>query len=337
MTRGSGGRSLLVLSVTVMAAVLAVTAQQRELRLVSTIWPPFTNQPGQARFALDLVEAAFERIGVATITAFVDNVEFTTALASGPFDGSPAVWRDSRREQVALFSDPYLENRLVLIGRSGANVAATSLAALKGRRIAVVEGYAYGDIDSLGPVFVRSSSEETSISLLLRQAVDYVLMDALVVQYLVDNYPDQARTRLQIGTTPLLTRPLYIALRRTLPDAQALINKFNQQIKQMITDRTYHRLLHVDWIRADVDGDGLLENVAASDRWARTAPTRTYDLFSEAALDAAVKKQGAQERYFFGGAVYNGWSSVPDHFKVDHLDRPDHTHPTARIFTFNWK
>ena len=95
-----------------------------------------------------------------------------------------------------------------------------------------------------------------------------------------------------MAATPLLTRPLYLALRRTLPDAQALINKFNTQIKQMITDRTYHRLLHVDWIRADVDGDGLLENVAASDRWARTAPERTYDLFSPAALDAEVKKQG---------------------------------------------
>jgi hypothetical protein len=43
------------------------------------------------------------------------------------------------------------------------------------------------------------------------------------------------------------------------------------------------------------------------------------------------------ERYFFGGAVYNGWSSVPDAFKVDHLDRPEHVHPTARIFTFTWK
>ena len=141
MTRGSGARSLLVLTISVTAAVLAATAQQRELRLVSTIWPPFTNQPGQARFALDLVEAAFERMAVTPITAFVDNAQFTPALIDGPFDGSPAAWRDSRREQAMLFSNPYLETRLVLVGRSGADVSATSLAALKGRRIAVVEGY----------------------------------------------------------------------------------------------------------------------------------------------------------------------------------------------------
>ena len=92
-----------------------------------------------------------------------------------------------------MFSDPYLENRLVLVARRGGNVSATSLAALKSRRIAIVEGYAYGEIESAGPTFVRSTSEENSIALLLKQAVDYVLMDELVVQYLVDNYPEEAQ------------------------------------------------------------------------------------------------------------------------------------------------
>jgi polar amino acid transport system substrate-binding protein len=319
-----------------LVAVLGASSQNRELRLISTVWPPFTNQPGQARLALDLVEHALGRLGVTAVTSFADNAQFTNSLVNGPFDGSPAAWRNKEREVALLFSEPYLENRLVLVARRGANVSAQSLAALKGRRIAIVEGYAYGEIDSTGPVFIRSRSEENSISLLLGQAVDYVLMDELVVQYIVDNYPEEARTRLQIGTASMLTRPLHMVLRRELPDAQALIDKFNAQIKLMITDRTYHRLLRVNWIRADVDGDGVAENVASSDQAARQEPQRSYELFSHGALDTAVKKS-PQERYFFGGAVYNGWSSVPDRYKVDHLDRPDATHPTARIFTFSWK
>lgn len=319
------------------AAAPAATQQKRELRMVSTVWSPFTNQPGQPRFALDLVENALDRMGTVAVTAFVESTQFTQALLNGPFDGSPAAWRDKEREKVLLFSDPYLENRLVLVGRTGADVSAKSLATIKGKRVAVVEGYAYGDIDTAGPVFVRSTSEENSVALLLKQTVDYVLMDELVVQYIVDNYPDEARTRLQIGATPLLTRPLYFAVRRTLPDAEALIGKFNAQLRSMVTDRTYHRLLHLDWIRADIDGDGLLENVPASDRTVRTAPQRSYDLFSSARIEAELKREQEKERYFFGGAVYNGWSSVPDRYKVDHLDRPDATHPTARVFTFSWK
>jgi polar amino acid transport system substrate-binding protein len=315
--------------------VLVAFAQQRELRMVATIWPPFTGAPGQPRIALDLVENAFARIGVKPIITNVENSQYTPALVNGPYDGGPAAWRDKERELALFFSEPYLENRLVLVGRRGATVSATVLSALKGKRIAIVEGYAYGDIDASGPVFIRSRSEENSVQLLLGQAVEYLLMDELVAQYIVDNYPEEARTRLAIGTAPLLTRPLHLALRKTLPDAEALIGRFNAQIKLMIADRTYHRLLRIDWIRADVDGDGVPENVAASDQALRTAPERSYTLFSNTALEAEVKKD--QERYFFGGAVYNGWSSVPDKYKVDHLDRPDHVHPTARLFTFSWK
>ena len=316
-------------------AALVLSAQPAPLRLVSTIWPPFTGPGGQTRIALDLVENALGRIGVKADFTYVSNAEYTPALIGTEYDGSGAAWRDKKREEVLLYSEPYLENRLVLVARRGGNVSAQSLGALKGKRIAIVEGYAYGDIDSLGPLFLRSAGEENSINLLLGMAVDYALMDELVVQYIVDNYPAQAKARLEIGTTPMLIRPLHLALRKTLPEAPSILDRFNRQIKTMITDRTYHRLLRIDWLRADVDGDGLMENVAASDQALKTAPQRSYSLFSRTELEKQVKKD--EERYFFGGAVYNGWSSVPDAFKVDHLDRPDHTHPTARLFTINWK
>jgi hypothetical protein len=153
---------------------------------------------------------------------------------------------------------------------------------------------------------------------------------------MLEQYPEEAKTRLQIGTEAVVTRPLHLVIRRSHPDAESVILKFNTQLRAMIADRTYHRLLQVGWIRADVDGDGVAEYVSGSDQAGKAPPQHAYSLFSQAALDAQVKKEG-QERYFFGGAVYNGWSSVPDKYKVDHLDRPEHTHPTARIFTFSWK
>ena len=54
------------------AGSLARSAQPAPLALVSTPWPPFTNPPGQPRFALDLVEAAFDRVGLTAKTAFVN-------------------------------------------------------------------------------------------------------------------------------------------------------------------------------------------------------------------------------------------------------------------------
>src|SRR4030095_2953043 len=171
------GSAILLLSIAAISIV--VTAQTKQLRLVSTAWPPFTSQPGQPRFALDRVEAGLGRAGVTANTTIVDAARYTPALLNGEFDGGAAAWRDPERERALLYSQPYLENRLILVGRRGTDVSATTLAGLKGKRVGIVEGYSYGEIENAGATFVRSRSEEDSISQLLKSAVDYTLMDEL--------------------------------------------------------------------------------------------------------------------------------------------------------------
>ena len=313
-------------------AVLTVTAQAppRTLALVSTAWPPFTNAQGQPRFALDLVEAAFGRMGRGARTSIVPAASYTRELLTGTNDGSAAAWKDDERVKVLMFSSPYLENRLVLVGRSLSDVSAKSLSALAGKRIAIVEGYSYGDaVERGGPMFVRSRSEEDSLSRLLKGEVDYTLMDDLVVQYIVDAYPKESAAKLQIGSTALVTRELFLAVRRTRPDAQAIIDGFNSQIRQMIADRTYHRLLHVQWIRADVNGDGIEENVPSSDRVGPTSPERVYRLFSK---DETPGSAG----FYLGGNIYSNWASVPESFRQVNPDYPDPSRSTGSIFKFTF-
>jgi polar amino acid transport system substrate-binding protein len=316
-------------------ASFVVSAQPASLTLVSTPWSPFTNVPGQPRFALDLVETAFGRIGITATTAIVSAADFTTSLLGGRFDGSAAAWKDTERERALIFSQPYMENRLVLVGRRGTDVSARGLAGLLGKRVAIVEGYSYGDaIDTTGPFYVRSSSEEDSLARLLKEDVDYALMDELVVQYIVSNYPKESGARLQIGTTPLLMRELYLAIRRTRPDAESIISRFNAQLRGMIADGTYHRLLRLDWIRADVDGDGIPEFVAANDRLGPTQPLRIYSLFSPPPL--APKTVEVQPGFYIGGTLYSDWASVPENYKVSNSDPPDPSRSAATLFSFTW-
>jgi len=333
-----------VLLLVLASSSFVLTAQTETLRLVSTAWPPFTNRPGQARFALDLVETALGRIGVSSTTAIVDASQFTTALLGGAFDGSAAAWKDPEREAALLFSQPYLENRLILVGRTGADVSATALAALKGKRIALVEGYSYGDgVDNAGPLYLRAKSEEDGMARLLAGAVDYVLMDEVVVQYIVDHHALEAKTKLQFGTTPLVTRPLYFVVRRSVPGAQGIIDRFNAQLRGMISDHTYHRLLHVDWIRADVDGDGLFEFVPGSDA-PRTEPQRAYSLFSPTLEPSTIKTPAASQaestkpRFLVGGNIYQEWASVPDNYKLTGAEQmmPNPARSTGTVFRFVW-
>ena len=321
----------------VLAAVLVGSAQTAPLRLVSTVWAPFTNEPGQPRFALDLVEAALGRIGVTSTTVVVSPAEFTSSLLGGRFDGSGAAWKDQERERVLLFSQPYLENRLILVARRGDDVSASAFAALKGKRIAIVEGYSYGEtLDNAGPTFVRTKAEEDSLSQLLAGTVDYTLMDELVVRYITSNYPKEAQARLQFGSTPLVTRPLYLAIRNDFPNAQSIVDRFNAQLRTMISDRTYHRLLHLEWINADVDGDGIPELVPRGDRLGPIPPKTAYSITTSTDKPTKPQSAGPEPRFYVGGNLYTDWASVPNSYKVEDPKRPDPNRSAGSIFTFRW-
>ncbi len=316
-------------------------AQTTKLRLVSTPWPPFTNTAGQPRFALDLIEEALSRVGVMSSTAIVPPARFTAALMSANYDGSGAAWKDAQRESALLFSQAYLENRLILVGRKGANVAALNLAALRGRRIAIVDGYSYGDIDASGAVFVRTQSEEECISRLLDGDVEYVLMDDLVVQYIVNNYATEAQTKLALGSTPLVTRSLYLAVHRSLPDGDSIISRFNTQLRKMIADRTYHKLLHVSWIVADVNGDGIPEYVPENDQAGTAPPKSAYSLFTERPSNGPNVPTMNKPGFYVGGTIYPDWATVPDKYKIPPSavkpEDQDASRHTASVWKFVWK
>ena len=309
------------------------TLATRQLRLVSTAWSPFTNAPGQPRFALNLVEEALRRVGISAETVIVDEARFTSSLLSGEFDGSAAVWKYAEREPVLIYSQPYLWNRLILVGRQGSDVSATSLADLAGKRIALVAGYVYGEeIETTdGLIIVGSTGEEDSVAKLLNGEVDYTLMDDLVVQYIISNYGEEARTRLAFGSTPLLTRSLHLAVRRSLAEAESIISRFNAELRGLIADRTYHRLFHLDWIEADVDGDGRSEQVPFNDQAGPRQPERSYML----SAGSPTTKPETTGRFYFDGIIYEGWSNVPDQYKAP-VSKPERRRSTVRIFTFTW-
>jgi hypothetical protein len=180
------------------------SAQMRPLELVSTAWPPFTNATRQPRFALDSVEEALRRVTLTANTTIVSAPDFTTALLSASSTAVPPAWKDAERERTLIFSQPYLENRLVLVGRHGADVSAKSLPISRvsvwqsSKATRTATPYTSPDRRS----FV-SHSEEDSLKRLLSGDVDYTLMDDLVVQYILSNYPKESEARLQIGSEPL--------------------------------------------------------------------------------------------------------------------------------------
>ena len=121
----------------------------------------------------------------------------------------------------------------------------------------------------------------------------------------------------------------------SLAAAEGLVNRFNAELRRMVADRTYHRLLHVDWIRADVDGERRQELVSRTDQAGPKPPERSYDLFVTTPEPAPVPRAG-DPRFYFGGSIYENWASVPEHYKTSNSDMPDSSRSTASIFRFTW-
>jgi polar amino acid transport system substrate-binding protein len=318
---------------------VSITSQAAEdpavLRLASDSWPPFTADEGEARMAVELVHEALQRAGREATTSIIDFEAVLSGLRDGTFDGSAALWRSADRERYLLFSNPYLENRLVLVGRKGSDVSATSLAGLGGKRVAVVGRYAYGPAASndVGITFVEGASDQQNLERLLAGDADYLLVDDLLIRYVVTHQSEAAEQFLEIGDNVLLRRPLHFAVRRDFAGAAELIEGFNTAISQMLADGTYNEILQLDWIRADVDGDGRLELVANSSVVAPKAPTSGYNILPTSPLKEPA---GVRDRYYVNGEVYETWDAVPESAKNRPTTAGDSGGVGAPVFRFKF-
>lgn len=298
---------------TLVPAAVGAAAEPAPLRLGSDVWPPFTDVPGHTRVAVELVETALQRAGLESATTIVPWREVEAGLREGSLDGSAAIWHTDARARELLFSKPYLENRLVLVGRKGSDVSAVRLADLAGKRVAAVGRYAYGDaVDgATGVLFVNGRDDQDDLGKLLAGDTEYMLVDELVARYLMANQPDEVAAKLEIGSTPLARRALHFAVRRDLPEAEAIVAAFDAEMSKMITDGTYSRILGMTWIRYDVDGDGLDELVALGDTVGPPPAGGVYDVFGEEP-DTPPERQ----RVFIQGSMFEGWDAVPESYKT---------------------
>ncbi len=295
---------------------LFVIAQSSDIVLASDIWPPFTDREGEKAVAIELVHEALKRSDIAADTRIIEFGDVLDGIVEGAYDGSAALWKSADRESYLLYSEPYLENRLILVGLVGSDVSAKSLSDLKNKKISVVSGYAYGSsIYTLpGLTILPGKSDQHNLELLLEGKTDYILVDELLIKYLLEYQHQEVKKYLAIGSEAVMVQPLYLAVLKDHPNANTIIAHFNEQIEDMMVDGTYNRILELNWIQYDVDGDGVLELVMHGDRAGEEPPVNYYALMSTSGLSAS------SERYYINGNFYDSWNAVPVKFKKDFLD-----------------
>lgn len=298
------------------------------LKLATTPWPPFTGEKNEPRIVIELVEEALQRSGITATVTVVPEAFLTGQLQEKKFDGSPAMWRAKERETFLNYSVPLLENRLVLVGKKGSDVSAKKLTDLKGKRVGIVTGYAYGEevAQAKETIFVKGTSEQANVEKLLRGELDFALMEELLLQHLIAEQGEDVKAHMQIGTAVLITRSLHFTLRKDVPKSAEIIQKFNANLNSLLADGTYNRILKLNWIQADVDGDGKLELIPRTNKIGKTAPSSNYVLFHSSRGETSPSQS-----YYIDGHMYSDWENVPVRYKTDELSRREKSDPFLKL------
>ena len=292
-----------------------IFAQQQELKLAADVWPPFTNVEGEKSILSDLVNEALNNIDIQSSLEITEFTAVLEKLETGEYDGSPGLWISDERKEKYFFSKPYLYNQLVLVGRKGSDVSAASFDDLSGKKIGVIENYAYGDIEKNKEIsIIKGTSNQKNLENLLSDKIDYMLVDALLIQYMLKHQLNDVTQHLSIGQKPLLVKSLHLALSKKIENGEDILNRFDQQIETMIADGSFNEVLELNWVRADIDGDGKMEMVLGSDKAGISAPQNIYGLM----MDESYKNQkNGPSRYYVDGKLYEDWGDIPQNYKLD--------------------
>lgn len=301
-------------------------APSTKVQLASDVWPPLTDQFGKPRLAIEIVHLALARIGYDPDTQILDSWTVPEDLKADKYDGCGVIWKSEDRESYLLFSKPYLESRLYLVGQKGSDVSATDLSELKGKRVALVKGYAYGSLvdGAEGIEIVYGSNEVENLKMVKAGKADYTLVEDLLIQHAQKEFPEETEKFLEFGQKSLLTKPLHLALRKNLPNASEIIAKFDKMIPLMQADGTYNRVLRLNSIAIDIDNDGVKELVLVDINPKIGAITGGYSVYTN---DKALPEK---KRYSIRNTLYDDWNSVPDDYRGT-----DDLIPDTRMEGFN--
>jgi len=230
----------------VLTLVGASQVQATQLRLVTSVWPPYVaeDEPNGG-LAMDIVQSAFERAGYTTDLKIQNWTRNLQGVEIGVYDVVCTIWYTDERARKLAYSEPYLPTEIVFIKRRGGNWAFRSMASLDGLTIGTVYDYAYGQAFDKATNFRKIPQKHLLQNLLklINGQIDMTLDDRRVLEHDVGEYLSKSADKLEFVSPPLEKRELHIAVSRQTPDHEKIVSDFNSALASMRRDGTYKAIL----------------------------------------------------------------------------------------------
>lgn len=288
--------------------IFSSNTQAQSLKLASDTWAPFTDTEDKQSIAIDIVSEALQNIDVKNSNQIVTFKEVTEGIKNNTFDGSAALWKTKEREESMIFSAPYLENQLVLVANIGTKTNLSVNSDLHHKKLGLVKGYAYDQklLSDPNIEFVYSKNDQENLEKLLSKEIDYFLVDNLLIQYMLKFQINDVEKYLSIASKPFITKTLHFAINKSVANADQIMQEFDKEIKSMMKNGSYNKIMQLDWIKIDINNDGVSELVFNGEASNSSIPNRSYAIFYD---------ESQPEGFYINGVQYTDWESVPNEYK----------------------
>ncbi|WP_203564048.1 ABC transporter substrate-binding protein [Deefgea sp. CFH1-16] len=215
-------------------------AAPQEIDLANGEWPPLlgANLP-QYGYASQIVSRAFALENIHVKYRFYPWKRALDEARRGNVQGS-LLWIDNaERRQDFLYSQPVYRSKVVLFFNRDRPIDWSQLDDLKGHRLGVTHGYYYGKALTQ---LIQSQQLQSDIGIndaqnfakLLAKRIDAFPCEEAVGMHLIrHNLGSKALEQINISTQIIHEEPMYLLISRKTPNAELLLQRFNQGLAKM--------------------------------------------------------------------------------------------------------
>ena len=235
-----------IISLLVALLTLALPAKSDTITIAADTWPPFVDENhSEGGLSIQIIREALGRSGFEVEVIMVPWARALAGVQDGEYDIVYGAWYTDNRAETLAFSEPYINNEIRFIQRVGGNFDFTGLESLRGKTVATIRGYNYGD-DFMGvDFFVRDPSNDLIVNIrkLVDERVDLAIEDELVARSTISTGNPALLEQLEFIDPPWSSEGLHVASGLANPRHEEIIEAFNTGLKAMREDGTFDAII----------------------------------------------------------------------------------------------
>lgn len=219
------------------------------LKLAIGEWPPyFSATMKENGVYAHIVKEAFQREGINIHYEFYPWKRALQLVKEGEAAASPGWKVTDERLKDFLFSDPVIISKTVLFFRKNTPFGFKTIEDLAGKTVGTTNGYSYGEYfdnaSKQGTIKTDPApNDELSLRKLLAGRIDMVAMNRAVGFDILSRFPPDERSWISASNSSIDEQPSRLAISRTYPNAQQLMDTFNRGLAKISHDGTLQKRL----------------------------------------------------------------------------------------------